>query len=96
MSFTAKSFIENKISKNKPWYNQNIVFKKRKGKNIAIYKNEKGEKHIVYSTCPHMGCSLTFNEEEKTWDCPCHGSRFYIDGKVMNGPANYDINYKKK
>jgi len=38
-----------------------------------------------------MKCNLIFNNEEKTWDCPCHGSRFDIDGNVINGPANYSI-----
>ena len=39
-----------------------------------------------------MGCKLIFNEIEKTWDCPCHGSKFRKDGKVLTSPANKDIN----
>ena len=46
--------------------------------------------------CPHMKCNLVFNDEEKTWDCPCHGSRFDLDGKCIEGPSNYDISYKNK
>lgn len=91
-----KSFVDNKINKVKPWYSENVTFKRKNGDNIAIYTSEKGTKHVVYNTCPHMKCSLIFNEEEKTWDCPCHGSRFNIDGKVIAGPSNYDISYKKK
>ena len=58
-------------------------------------KDDNGLKHTVYNLCPHMKCSLTFNEVEKTWDCPCHGSRFDIDGKCTLGPSNYDISYKQ-
>lgn len=60
------------------------------GKEIAIYKDEEGE-HKVYTKCPHMGCRLIFNETELTWDCPCHASRFDIDGKCISGPSNEDI-----
>ena len=91
---SLKSIIENKIVKQKKWYGSNIKYEKRNGKNIAIYYDGKVE-HIVYSTCPHMGCSLVFNEVEKTWDCPCHASRFDIDGKCIKGPSSYDISVKK-
>ena len=53
------------------------------------------QKHIVYNKCPHLGCSLIFNEFEKTWDCPCHGSKFDIDGNCLRGPSKYNISYKK-
>ena len=65
------------------------------GKEVAIYKDDKGE-HKVYTKCPHMGCRLVFNEKEKTWDCPCHSSRFDVDGKCINGPSNRDIKVKKE
>lgn len=89
----TKSFIGPKINKNKPWYNKNISFEYENGKSIAIYK-DKDKIHKVYNKCPHLGCSLIFNEKEKTWDCPCHSSRFDIDGKCIKGPSNYDISYK--
>jgi len=91
----TKSFICTKLNKNKDWYNKNVKFEVRNGKNIAIYNDGKKE-HIVYSTCPHMGCTLLFNEFEKTWDCPCHASRFDLNGKCIKGPSNYDISYKEK
>ena len=45
--------------------------------------------------CPHMGCALKWNAQEHTWDCPCHGSRFTTKGKVLDGPANGDIQKRK-
>lgn len=81
--------------KQKNWYPSNIKFEKRNSKNITIYIDDNKEEHIVYNICPHLKCSLIFNEIEKTWDCPCHGSRFDIDGKSLEGPSNYNITYKE-
>ena len=86
------SFIKSKLYKNKTWYN-NIKFEKRNGKDIAIYIDENKKEHKVYNVCPHLKCSLIFNEIERTWDCPCHGSKFDIDGNVLEGPSNYNIKY---
>lgn len=58
---------------------------------IAIYKDEAGATHELSAICPHMGCVVDWNVTEKTWDCPCHGSRFSALGKVVNGPANTDL-----
>ncbi len=91
---SLKSLTENKIIKNKSWYEKNIKFENRKGTAVAIYQDEFKKEHIVKNICPHFKCSLVFNEIEKTWDCPCHGSRFDIDGKCIEGPANFDISYK--
>ncbi len=79
----------------KSWYNNNLKFKTIKGKKVAVYKDKGNKKHIVYTTCPHLKCSLVFNELEKTWDCPCHSSRFSLEGKCIKGPSKYDISYKK-
>lgn len=94
MSYSAKSFIENKVIKNKSWYSDNVKFTKINGKDVAIYIDENKKEHIVYNKCPHLKCSLIFNEVEKTWDCPCHASRFTIDGKCICGPSNKDISFK--
>lgn len=90
----SKPFIQNKINKGKPFYSSKVEFKKENGLDIAIYTDEHNKKHIVYNKCPHLKCNLIFNEVEKTWDCPCHASRFDIDGKCITGPSNYDITYK--
>lgn len=57
----------------------------------AVYKDRNGEEHTVSPFCTHMGCVLSFNDGEKTWDCACHGSRFDCDGKVLEGPASKDL-----
>ncbi len=91
---SAISFIGSK-KRNKEWYKENLQFTKKNGKSIAIYNDKNGKKHIVYTTCPHMGCSLLFNEKEKTWDCPCHSSRYTIDGECIKGPSTKDITYRE-
>ncbi len=91
---SMKSYVQNKIIKNKKWYPNSVTFENRNGKNVAIY-NDGDKEHIVLSNCPHMGCTLLFNEVEKTWDCPCHASRFDIDGKCIKGPSRYDIRFEE-
>lgn len=59
--------------------------------NIGIYKDEKGKIYKVNPYCSHLKCLLTFNSLDKTWDCPCHGSRFDIYGNLFNGPASKNI-----
>lgn len=53
----------------------------------AVYRDEDGDYHAVSAVCPHMGCTVTWNDAERTWDCPCHASRFEYDGDVVDGPA---------
>lgn len=57
------------------------------GDRTGLYRDEDGILHAVSITCTHMGCILRFNEAERSWDCPCHGSRFDLDGDVLQGPA---------
>jgi glycine/D-amino acid oxidase-like deaminating enzyme/nitrite reductase/ring-hydroxylating ferredoxin subunit len=54
---------------------------------IAIYKDVNGAVHALHPTCTHAGCEVKWNNAELTWDCPCHGTRYSYDGRVMNGPA---------
>jgi glycine/D-amino acid oxidase-like deaminating enzyme/nitrite reductase/ring-hydroxylating ferredoxin subunit len=61
------------------------------GKRVAVFKDETSKIHAFTAICPHMKCILHWNGEEKTFDCPCHGSRFSCYGKVINGPANSDL-----
>jgi len=56
-------------------------------KKIAAYRDENGTIHQRSAVCTHMGCVVQFNSTEKTWDCPCHGSRFGTDGHAINTPA---------
>ncbi len=57
-------------------------------KKIAVYRDDSGALHELSAVCTHLGCVVSFNDKEKTWDCPCHGSRFACaDGHVVNGPA---------
>ena len=55
---------------------------------VAVYRDASGELHECSAVCPHLGCIVAWNPTQKTWDCPCHGSRFDALGKVLNGPAN--------
>lgn len=57
------------------------------GKKIAAFRDENGEIHALHATCTHAGCIVNWNSAEKTWDCPCHGARYDIDGRVLTGPA---------
>src|SRR5690625_2783486 len=58
-----------------------------KGERKGVYKDETGQLHIVDTTCTHIGCEVGWNSSERTWDCPCHGSRFSYKGEVIEGPA---------
>ncbi|HLR69909.1 MAG TPA: FAD-dependent oxidoreductase, partial [Pseudogracilibacillus sp.] len=61
------------------------------GDRIGVYKDNDSQIHAVDTTCTHMGCELSWNSAEKSWDCPCHGSRFCYKGHVINGPAVRDL-----
>jgi glycine/D-amino acid oxidase-like deaminating enzyme/nitrite reductase/ring-hydroxylating ferredoxin subunit len=62
-----------------------------KGERVAVYRDTENQVHAVSAVCTHLGCFVHFNGAEKTWDCPCHGSRFAIDGDVINGPATLGL-----
>lgn len=86
----AKHFISGKI---KP-VSENYYIKpgeadiiESNGDRTGVYRDDQGELHMVNTTCTHMGCELNWNSAEKSWDCPCHGSRFTFSGDIIEGPA---------
>lgn len=54
---------------------------------VALYRDHKGELHALSSVCTHLACDVDWNDQDKVWDCPCHGSRFAPAGDVIKGPA---------
>ena len=65
---------------------QGGVIKRGKQK-LAVWKDMNGKPHALSAACTHLGCTVTWNNAERTWDCPCHGSMFSADGSVIHGPA---------
>jgi Rieske Fe-S protein len=57
------------------------------GQRVAVHRKDNGDVVKVSAVCTHMGCIVRWNGAERTWDCPCHGSRFTPDGLVLGGPA---------
>ena len=57
------------------------------GRRVAAYRDAKGFVQMCSAICTHLGCEVHFNAAETSWDCPCHGSRFRVDGSVLAGPA---------
>ena len=65
------------------------------GETLAVFRDDGGELIALSPDCTHMGCRVAFNKAERSWDCPCHGSRFGVDGRVLEGPANQDLERKE-
>jgi Rieske Fe-S protein len=63
----------------------------RDGKKVGVYRDEAGNDYVVSIRCPHLGCQLEWNPNEKSWDCPCHGSRFDYKGNLIDNPAQEDL-----
>ncbi len=61
------------------------------GEKVGVYKTEDGRLYPVDIRCPHLGCQLEWNPDERSWDCPCHGSRFDRFGHLISGPAQEDL-----
>ncbi len=89
------NYVLSKIKTNYNFYPDNVKVITKDGVKYGIYIDENQKEHIVYNLCPHLKCNLVFNTIYKTWDCPCHGSRFDIDGKVIKGPSVYNISINK-
>ncbi|MCU4752925.1 FAD-dependent oxidoreductase [Halobacteria archaeon AArc-curdl1] len=69
---------------------------RRAGRPTGLYRDEDGTVHAVSAICPHMDCIVRWNDAERTWDCPCHGSRFTYEGDVLSGPALEGLLYRKR
>jgi Rieske Fe-S protein len=63
----------------------------RHGRQVALSRDESGVVHAVSARCTHLGCIVAWNDAERTWDCPCHASRFAADGSVLQGPAVHPL-----
>ena len=66
-----------------------------RGKMLAVFRDDWGKVHARSAVCTHLGCHVQWNCAERSWDCPCHGSRFDIDGSVLNGPATRPLKKAK-
>ena len=64
------------------------------GERLAVYRDDGGQAHAVSAVCTHLGCIVDWNSADRTWDCACHGSRFKIDGSVIQGPAKKPLEQK--
>lgn len=85
-------FGENKYDDIKPGEGKVLDIKREK---CGVSRDLNNKLHIVSAVCPHMKCILNWNNAENTWDCPCHGSRFTQEGKVIEGPAQTDLENKQ-
>jgi glycine/D-amino acid oxidase-like deaminating enzyme/nitrite reductase/ring-hydroxylating ferredoxin subunit len=74
--------------------NEGVILKYNR-KEYGVFKDENGDLHWVDAACSHLGCTVKWNNDEKTWDCPCHGSRFTYKGEILNGPAIRALAYHK-
>jgi Rieske Fe-S protein len=70
---------------------QGMVVEIKKRDPRAFYKDDCGKVHSFSAVCTHLGCTVKWNDSEKSFDCPCHGSRFSYAGQVINGPANDNL-----
>lgn len=61
------------------------------GRKVGMYKDENGKEFKIIPKCMHLGCELSWNDLDKTWDCPCHGSRYTFEGKLIYGPSKKDL-----
>jgi glycine/D-amino acid oxidase-like deaminating enzyme/nitrite reductase/ring-hydroxylating ferredoxin subunit len=65
------------------------------GRKTAAYRDDEGRIHALSPACTHMGCHVSWNAAEASWDCPCHGSRFSGEGRVIQGPATRDLEQRR-
>jgi glycine/D-amino acid oxidase-like deaminating enzyme/nitrite reductase/ring-hydroxylating ferredoxin subunit len=61
------------------------------GRHFAVYRDDSGVRHVLSARCPHLGCLIEWSNADRTWECPCHGSRFSGEGALVQGPATGDL-----
>ncbi|GAB3066404.1 FAD-dependent oxidoreductase [Virgibacillus ainsalahensis] len=87
----AKHMIKGKLENTKSNINElagdDATITRIKGKRTGVYRDTDRKLHMVDTTCTHLGCEVEWNSGDRTWDCPCHGSRFSYEGDVIEGPA---------
>ncbi|EGT4138233.1 FAD-dependent oxidoreductase [Clostridium perfringens] len=92
---TAKNFIAQKVSipssEIEHIKNGHGGIIEYNGEKVGVYKNKEGKEFFVLTKCTHLGCQLSWNADELTWDCPCHGSRFDYKGRLIGSPATKDL-----
>lgn len=88
----AKRFLINSMDI-KNLKNESATIVSHNTNNIGVYLDNLDKYHCIKPYCTHLGCSLSFNDEDKTWECKCHGSRYNIYGEVIEGPANKNLKY---
>lgn len=110
LSTSAKAFVKELVAtmwnymKSKPADKENDIADIPQGEGrviaidgnpYAVYRDAENYYHFIAAECSHQKCIVKWNNDEKSWDCPCHGSRFTYEGVVINGPANKDLPYHK-
>lgn len=89
--FIADRFSSEKIESLNELEAETGTIIKYEGEKLAVYKDADGKVTALNPTCTHAGCIVCFNKVEKSWDCPCHGGRFDVNGKVLTGPPRKDL-----
>lgn len=91
MKISGKTYIMEKLSVPKETYDSIPIGEGGiidvNSHKVGIYKESEDKVYTLSTKCPHLGCQLTWNKDDKTWDCPCHGSRFHYTGEILNNPA---------
>ncbi|CAM5636493.1 FAD-dependent oxidoreductase [Streptomyces aurantiogriseus] len=64
------------------------------GERCAVHRDEAGQLHALSARCTHLGCLVAFNHAERAWECPCHGSRFDVEGRIIQGPAQHPLEHR--
>lgn len=65
------------------------------GERVGAFRDDNGQLHLVNTTCTHAGCELNWNSAERSWDCPCHASRFTYKGQILKGPATKPLSFDR-